>query len=464
MDEKNRTSQDKSTASTLSAAAKTGKAVSNIAKGAATGNMYGAALAALKSSKKWLIPVIGLLLIPLVIVAMMPSIIFGSLFTKNTEDTTPSGIVDDTVLTQNMIAMNDSISSVLAEGLTDVLERIDADFAASGCDEKEVNNPYGADVRFNANYFISLYCASKDTDVESISTEDMISILQDHKSTLYSYTYTDETELVEVEPEPAPEGAESEEVEEAAEPEPEYVEVTTRKYTITYNGETFFGDEVFHLSDEQKTLASSYAQNLSLLLHDGSYQVLSATEFSSLGMSYEGVVFTDGETQVVYYNQGDERWKDLPYGTDNIGGYACGPTAMAIVVSSLTSETVDPPHMAQWAYENGHWCSKNGSYHTVVSGAAAEWGLTCEACTREEPQKIVDALSSGKLVVAIMGPGHFTKSGHFIVLRGVTAEGKILVADPASYRRSGEEWELSIILEEASKYALLSAPFWIIGK
>jgi len=74
MDEKNRTSQDKSTASTLSAAAKTGKAVSNIAKGAATGNMYGAALAALKSSKKWLIPVIGLLLIPLVIVAMMPSI------------------------------------------------------------------------------------------------------------------------------------------------------------------------------------------------------------------------------------------------------------------------------------------------------------------------------------------------------------------------------------------------------
>ena len=66
-------------------------------------------------------------------------------------------------------------------------------------------------------------------------------------------------------------------------------------------------------------------------------------------LSYDGVVFTDGETQVVYYNQLDERWKDLPYGTDNIGGYACGPTSMSIVVSSLTSETIDPPHMAQWA-------------------------------------------------------------------------------------------------------------------
>jgi hypothetical protein len=44
----------------------------------------------------------------------------------------------------------------------------------------------------------------------------------------------------------------------------------------------------------------------------------------------------------------------------------------------------------------------------------------------------VDSLSSGKLVVVIMGKGHFTSSGHFIVLCGVTSEGKILVADPAS--------------------------------
>lgn len=82
-----------------------------------------------------------------------------------------------------------------------------------------------------------------------------------------------------------------------------------------------------------------------IFLGDGSYQVLSSTEFSAMGLSYEGVVFSDGETQVVYYNQLDERWKNLPYGTDNIGGYACGPTAMSIVVSSLTSDTVDPPHM-----------------------------------------------------------------------------------------------------------------------
>ena len=66
------------------------------------------------------------------------------------------------------------------------------------------------------------------------------------------------------------------------------------------------------------------------------------------------------------------------------------------------------------------------------------------------------------LIVAIMSAGHFTSSGHFIVLRGVKDE-KILVADPASRTRSEQGWELSIILNEASKAAGSGGPFWIIG-
>ena len=66
------------------------------------------------------------------------------------------------------------------------------------------------------------------------------------------------------------------------------------------------------------------------------------------------------------------------------------------------------------------------------------------------------------LIVAIMSAGHFTSSGHFIVLRGVKDK-KILVADPASRTRSEQSWELSIILNEASKAAGSGGPFWIIG-
>lgn len=179
--------------------------------------------------------------------------------------------------------------------------------------------------------------------------------------------------------------------------------------------------------------------------------------------SYDEVTFVDGATKVVYYNQLDSRWKNKPYGTDNIGGYACGPTSMAIVISSLTAHKVDPVYMADWAYQHGYWCKDSGSYHSLIPGAAKAFGLNVEGCKASEPQRIVNALSSGKLVVALMVKGHFTDSGHFIVLRGVTSDGEILVADPASTKRSDQKWKLSIILDEASKGAGAGGPFWIVG-
>ena len=448
MSEEQRTQQTNTAESTVHAAAKTGKAVANIAKGAATGGVHGAALATANNSKKWIIALVALAMLPVLIIAMLPSIIFGSFSGDGTNST--NAITDDSVLAQNMMDLNTGISTVLSEGLVDVLSRIDTDFAASGCDSMEVNNPYGSDVVFNANYFISMYCASKDQDISSISLADMESILRVNEDELYSFTYSDETRYVDGEIDPQTN-------------QPEQVAVSVRIYEVQYNGEAHFQDHVFALSDDQKLLASNYAQNLSILLGDGMYQVLSMTEFSAMGASYEGVVFTDGVTQVTYYNQLDSRWANSPYGTDNIGGYACGPTAMAIVVSSLTSETVDPPHMAQWAYENGYWCSRSGSYHTLIPGASEEWGLDVEGCTAAEPQRIVDALADGKLVVALMTKGHFTSSGHFIVLRGVTSDGQIMVADPSSYSRSEKTWDLSIILNEASKNAGAGGPFWIIG-
>lgn len=147
--------QQTSTESTVAGAAKTGKAISNIAKGAAAGGAHGAAIEAGKSSAKWLIPLIAAVLLPLILVAMLPSIIFGSLLGDGTD--TPNGISNDEVLVQNMTAINEGISSILSEGLTDVLERIDSDFALSGCDGKEINNPFGADVVFNANAFGNKY-------------------------------------------------------------------------------------------------------------------------------------------------------------------------------------------------------------------------------------------------------------------------------------------------------------------
>lgn len=180
------------------------------------------------------------------------------------------------------------------------------------------------------------------------------------------------------------------------------------------------------------------------------------------GQSYEGITLgQEGEREVVYYNQLDERWARELYGQDKIGTHGCGPTSMSIVISTLTGEAVDPVQMAQWSYENGFYCRGEGSYHGLIPGAAENWGLSVQR--NMKGQDVADALFNGKLVVAIMAKGHFTKGGHFIVLRGITAEGKILVADPASVKRSNQEWDLSIILEEARKGAGSGGPFWAIG-
>ena len=191
---------------------------------------------------------------------------------------------------------------------------------------------------------------------------------------------------------------------------------------------------------------------------------LDADYINSEGVDFTGISFTDGATEVYYYSQLDPRWKNLPYGpSETIGSSGCGPTSLAMVVSSLTSHVVDPVEMCNWAYKNGYLCEGSGSYHSLIPDGAKHFGLTVDYAKANEPQKIVDALASGKLVIAIMGKGHFTSSGHFIVLRGVTSDGNILIADPASKNRSEQEWDLSIILSEARKGAAAGGPFWLIG-
>lgn len=346
-----------------------------------------------------------------------------------------------------MSEISSAINVIMGEGIADAEARIDQDFSLTDGDNYEIVNPYTSNITANANSFIAQYCAVKGQEWDAISLTDMQAALRQEKGKLYSFTRTSEIRTVEDDNPDTPNVVETKD-------ELWYI------YTLQYNGESYFADAVFQMSDSQKKLSDDYTQNLSLFLGDGVYQY---TEYNgSTETSLGEIRFTDGVTDVVYFNQMDERYANKPYGTDNIGGYACGPTSMSIVVSSLTDDIVDPVEMSKWAYEHGYWCSKSGSYRTLIPSAAKAWGLPVEGCTASEPQRILDALSSGKLAVAIMTKGHFTRSGHFIVLRGVQ-DGKILVADPASYKRSEKLWDLSLILNEASPFPGAGGPFWIIG-
>lgn len=186
---------------------------------------------------------------------------------------------------------------------------------------------------------------------------------------------------------------------------------------------------------------------------------------TSLQVSEGQEVLTGGARDTVYFDQTSERWAEERYGTDPIGGYGCGPTAMAMVAATLAGADTDPARMAQYCVDHGYWSKKHGSYWSIVPGVAEDYGLTCTSLPPEEVDRdeVIRHLVTGDLLVALMGPGHFTNGGHFIVLRGVTLDGSILVADPASLERSLTTWDLDLILEELSSRRNSGGPLWIIS-
>ena len=174
-------------------------------------------------------------------------------------------------------------------------------------------------------------------------------------------------------------------------------------------------------------------------------------------------VLTGGVVDIPYFCQSAEAWKDQPYGTDTIGPYGCGPTVMAMAVASMTETDTDPEAMAAWAVEHGYWARRSGSYHSIVMGTARAFGMEAEAFPSRDVDDLRAALWDGKMLVALVGPGHFTNGGHFIVLHGATLDGSVLVADPANRDRSLTTWDPQLILDELSASRSSGGPLWAVS-
>ena len=72
---------------------------------------------------------------------------------------------------------------------------------------------------------------------------------------------------------------------------------------------------------------------------------------------------------LTYYNQNDARWADALYGgRDPIASYGCGPTALAMLVTSFTNQTYTPADMANWAASNNYWSAGAGTKHNFFFG------------------------------------------------------------------------------------------------
>lgn len=171
-----------------------------------------------------------------------------------------------------------------------------------------------------------------------------------------------------------------------------------------------------------------------------------------------------GVKKVVYFNQTEEPWGSMPYGTSTIGAAGCGPTSMSIVISTLTGKIVNPQTTCAFSMNNGEYVPGAGTAHSFIGNAASNWGLTCERAGKDRMDYVVQSLKEGKMVVEICEAYTITGSGsgHFIVLTGVTRDGYITIADCASRERSTKAYSVDTIKSYGRD--LSAGAFWIIGK
>lgn len=167
---------------------------------------------------------------------------------------------------------------------------------------------------------------------------------------------------------------------------------------------------------------------------------------------------------LTYYNQNDVRWGNFLYGgKDPLSTYGCGPTVMAMIITSLTGNQVLPTEMANWAAANRGWCPGEGSYHRLIGDSATAYGLKAVPLKKYTAQSIQNALQSGHLIVALMKRGHFTQQGHFIIITRLTEDGKLGISDPNNYDHTTQNWDPAIILKELNYRASNGGPLWMIS-
>lgn len=189
------------------------------------------------------------------------------------------------------------------------------------------------------------------------------------------------------------------------------------------------------------------------------------TENAAQAINLEGLTIPAAACDLVYFNQTDPRWADKNYGPQNrMETYGCGPTVLSMLVSTFTDQTIYPDEMAAWCYENGFFSPNSGSYHSIIAEGASAWGLDVKPVTDSSYHSLLHELYSGRLLVFLMGKGHFTESGHFLIVRNVTLEGKLLIADPNSSENTMTPWEYELILSEIKQNSSAGGPIWSIGR
>lgn len=213
----------------------------------------------------------GVLMLPILFLVMLPGLVFGDL-SENT-----GALTSNTVISENIRASNQAIVEVLQESHDALLAKINAEIARlPEGDTASISDPYASSIIVNANQLIAQFCASQD-DYKNINISKLKSLIRENEDGLFSYDVTSETATVEVpaEEENAP---------------PRKVTFTRHTYTVSYAGDAYFADHVFHLTDKQKKTADSYVENLTMFFGGSASDLAMAVGVSDEVLAYRATI------------------------------------------------------------------------------------------------------------------------------------------------------------------------------
>ncbi|POO87283.1 hypothetical protein C1H59_06580 [Clostridium sp. 3-3] len=208
----------------------------------------------------------------------------------------------------------------------------------------------------------------------------------------------------------------------------------------------YFPDQTY-----QKFYLTSYGNFTALYKDDR--QDTTNPGWGNSGYDGELVYGVNGMNIPLYKQGGGQPWSSMAYGNGTIASSGCAPTSLAMVISYLTGNRVTPADVVSWT-GNRYYVSGQGSSWNIFPACASHWGISCQNLGKSTAS-MTAALSSGKPVIASVGPGTFTKGGHLIVLRGITEDGKILVNDPSdndTKNHINKKFPLELIIRESKNF------------
>lgn len=164
----------------------------------------------------------------------------------------------------------------------------------------------------------------------------------------------------------------------------------------------------------------------------------------------------DGDGAMPYYYQGD--YPDTMYGKGTVATSGCSVTSLAMIASYMTGHPYYPDEIARYF---------GGLADSDL--ARLEIGLQKMQIPYEKPENIdftYQELQKGKVAIVLMGhTSAFTDSQHFIVLSGLTEDGKIIVHDPN--RTNESRWELADGFQNGFSKSQLTTGYggaWVFDK